>query len=34
LRPDEIDLYKVQKLADTVIDGNLRLLSRIGKQEI
>lgn len=34
LRPEEIDVYKVRKLADTVIDGNLRLLSRIGKQEI
>lgn len=34
LRPEAIDVYKVRKLADTVIDGNLRLLSRIGKQEI
>lgn len=30
----QIDVYKVRKLADTVIDGNLRLLAKIGKQEI
>lgn len=34
LRPHEIDIYRVRKLADTVIDGNLRLLAKIGKQEI
>jgi len=34
LRPDKIDAYRVQKLADTLIDGNLRLLAKIGKQEI
>lgn len=34
LLPHQIDVYKVRKLADTVIDGNLRLLAKIGKQEI
>jgi len=34
LRPEKIDRYQVQKLADTVIDGYLRLLAKIGKQEI
>lgn len=34
LLPHQIDKYRVRKLADTVIDGNLRLLARIGKQEI
>jgi|GEM_PF-2047835 len=34
LRPEQITDSVVRKLADTVIDGNLRLLSKIGKQKI
>lgn len=34
LRPDQVDARAVQKRADTVIDGILRFLSKIGKQEI
>lgn len=34
LRPEQITEAVVRKLADTVIDGNLRLLSKIGKQPI
>lgn len=34
LLPEQIDRYKVQQLADKVIDGHLRLLSRIKKQPL
>ncbi len=34
LRPDQITPNVVRKLADTVIDGNLRFLSKIGKQRL
>lgn len=34
LRPEEVNEARVQKLADTVIDGCLRLLTRIGKQRL
>ena len=34
LRPEQITEAFVRKIADTVIDGNLRLLSKIGKQRI
>lgn len=34
LRPEQITQTVVRKLSDTVVDGNLRFLSKIGKQEI
>lgn len=34
LRPEQINANTVRKIADVVIDGNLRFLSRIGKQEL
>jgi len=34
LRPEQITEAVVRRIADTVIDGNLRLLSKIGKQPI
>lgn len=34
LRPDQIDAFRVQQMADKVIDGNLRFLSRIKKQQL
>lgn len=34
LRPEQVNEAVVRRLADTVIDGGLRLLSKIGKQPI
>ncbi len=34
LRPEQITPNVVRRLADTVIDGNLRFLSKIGKQRL
>lgn len=34
LLPEQINASVVRKIADVIIDGNLRFLSRIGKQEI
>ncbi len=34
LRPDQVNRSAVQKIADVIIDGNLRFLSKIGKQRL